>query len=130
MELRAAFAIASICALVFGLLVSGGSYRSRGETSTQASQGDAHHATCHGYTFGVSKGEAPSSGQKNKADCPCCLAAHAAPAVLPERSGALTRLDRTASPALYLAPSATPRLFAVSQTVNGARAPPRSHSIS
>lgn len=129
MDMRAAFAVAAICALVFGLFVSGAPHVSRGETSMQASAAE-RLATCHDYSSAVPKGQTPDGGRKTRADCPCCLAAHASPAVLPERSALLTRLDRTASPALYLAPAAAPTRLSVSQTVNGARAPPRSPSIS
>lgn len=95
-----------------------------------AASSDARHATCHDYSSDVTTGKTPDGGQKSKGDCPCCLAAHAAPAVLPERSGVLTRLERTASPVLYLAQAPTPPRLALPHSINGARAPPRGFAIS
>lgn len=96
-----------------------------------SSGGDVHQAMCHLSSVDASKDGTPDNdGRTKRAGCPCCLAAHAGPAVLPERSAASMRLERTATRALYMAPSdASPRC-AVSHAVNGARAPPRLHAIS
>lgn len=130
--LRAIFAIAAVCALVFSLLVSGAPHVSRGFATTHASsRGDVRPAVCHDYVVDASEGATPDGGgRKKRAECPCCLAAHAGPAVLPERTATLTRLAPTATPAVYRAPThALPR-FSLLQTVNGARAPPSRDTLS
>lgn len=130
---RAIFAVAAVCALVFGLLVSGAAQSARGETAMRASfAGAAHLAMCHDHSFGASKGEAPHQENDGTArsGCACCLAAHAGAAILPEREAAFIRLERASAPVLYLAASERPPRSAALDAANGARAPPRYASIS
>lgn len=125
-ELRAIFAAAAVCALVFALLVSGAQQGARGEGSMQiASDGDVHHAMCHYSSFEISKDATrDGGGQKKQAGCPCCLATHTGAAVLPERTVASIRCERPAIRALYTALVDAAPHSAAPSAVNGARAPP------
>jgi hypothetical protein len=130
-ELRAIFAIAAICALLFGLLVSGAHLRLGSDTlARQAASAADAHVVCHHQAIDQSQDEKSNGGDEAKRGCPCCLAAHAGPVVLPERAAASTRIERTALRALYVA-SAEPAPRSIEpHAVNGARAPPLARSIS
>jgi hypothetical protein len=132
MRLRAIFAIAAICSVFFALLVSGAPHLSRDADGTHlSSRGHAALAVCHDYAVNPSKdAAAPAGGGKKRADCPCCLAAHAASAVLPERIAAAALFASVVTVAAYRAPADAPRRFALLQTVNGARAPPGGDTLS
>jgi len=127
-ELRAICAIAAICALVFALLVSGAPHRLASPADGPAGQQLAAHGMCH-YALPDMNGGAPDRPSKG-AGCPCCLAAHSGPAVLPDRMTVVLRGAPAAKPALYRAFAAATPPFALSQAVNGARAPPASLSFS
>lgn len=130
-EWRAISAVAAVCALVFALLVSGAQTGARAEASMRAaSRGDMHQAICQHHASDAAQNGTPDGGGRSKrGDCPCCLVGQAGAAVLPERVVTVTRVERTATHALYLPAAAVPPRFAFSQAVNGARAPPF-HAIS
>lgn len=123
---RAIFAIISVCALVFGLLVSGSPHASAHSGLRGAASGVG--AFCHDRDASAASVEGVTkdkSGAKKRGYCPCCLAAHAGPAaVLPERCALSTRLAPSPRPAVYCSFAESLPRFALRQAVNGARAPP------
>lgn len=130
-ESRAIFAVAAICALVFGLVVSGAAQASRASAGhlLSAHGPAASSVTCDHPDYAVDAAHhhsGPGEKSPGHTKCPdCCLAAHAGPAVLPERVGTPTRpaLER-AAPIAYVALSAREPESSHSSAVNGARAPP------
>lgn len=135
-ELRAIFAAAAVCALVFGLFVTGAGHGMRNGASAGSHQVGAYAAMCQ--HFGLHKDVADSSAPSGKgssdgghSQCPvCCLAALAVSAVMPQRVATFLRPERTAEPVVYFAVATN--LFETHDTgsVNGARAPPASGSSS
>jgi hypothetical protein len=127
-ELRAIVAVAAVCALIFGLLVAGAMHRPRGIALNDISQQRAHVATCHGLAghLDANGSSTPANdGQRDNAACPyCCLAALAGSVVLPERLATIARPARASSPISYYAFSAREPETTVSNSANGARAPP------
>jgi hypothetical protein len=124
-KMRAIFAIVGVCALVFGLLAASAPHASARAGARGAALGVG--AFCHDRDADVASAEtaAPDKSRaKKQISCPCCLAAHAGSAVLPERFALLMRLERTATPAVYRSSTRSPPRFKLRQTVNGARAPP------
>lgn len=120
-EMRAICAIAAVCALVFALLVSGAPHRL---SSAAVHAGDqAARAMCHDALADADVGT-PDRPIKKGTSCPCCLAAHSGPAVLPDRVFVALRREAIARPAVYRAYAAARPSFALSPAVNGARAPP------
>ncbi|MBM3553364.1 MAG: hypothetical protein FJX45_16835 [Alphaproteobacteria bacterium] len=126
-EYRAAFAAA--CALMFSLLLSGA-------VRSAHAFADARGVACH--HFADFTAAHPAAAQKESATqrdgaparpghrCPdCCLSAHAAPAVLPERLVSVTRPAAEQSATIHQSAAAAraPESF-VSNGANGARAPP------
>lgn len=128
MGVRAIFAIVSVCALVFGLLVTGAPH-----TFAAGKRIGAHGVAsfCHDRDSGVADHATPGKGgeKQGRSSCPCCLAAHAGPAVLPERFALVLRVEPAATPAVYLSRPATLPHFTLRQIVNGARAPPASATL-
>jgi hypothetical protein len=129
MGARAILAIVSICALVFGLLITGAPH-----AFASGKRVGAHGvaAFCHDLQIGAARvdGATPDKGgEKPGAYCPCCLAAHAGPAVLPERFAFVLRAEPVATPAVYRStPQELPH-FTLRQAVNCARAPPASATL-
>ncbi|BBU60262.1 hypothetical protein MSC49_01970 [Methylosinus sp. C49] len=123
-EMRAICAIAAVCALIFALLVSGAPHRvASAPADGRAGAQVAARSVCHDVLSDTRDGT-PDSPVKKGARCPCCLAAHSGPAVLPDRISVALRRETAARPAVYRAFAAAPPPFALSQAVNGARAPP------
>ncbi|TLG73741.1 hypothetical protein [Methylocystis sp. B8] len=128
-EFRAAFAVAAACALMFSLLLSGA-------VRSAHAFADARGVDCQ--HFADLAATHPAAAQKESATqrdpapthpahrCPdCCLSAHAAPAVLPERIVSVTRPAAEQSATIHhgAAAARAPEGF-VSNGANGARAPP------
>lgn len=127
-ELRAIVAVAAVCALIFSLLVAGAMHRPRGDGLNDLPQKQAHVATCHGLAghLGANGSSTPANdGQQDHEGCPyCCLAALAGSVVLPERLATIARPARASSPVSYYAFSAQEPETPLSNSANGARAPP------
>jgi hypothetical protein len=127
-ELRAIFAVAAVCALIFSLLVAGAMHQPRGDGLNNIAQQQEHVATCHDLArhLDANGSSTPANdGRQDHAGCPyCCLAALAGSAVLPERLATITRPVRASSPVFYYAFSAHEPDTAVASAANGARAPP------
>ncbi|MBY6242568.1 DUF2946 family protein [Methylosinus sp. Sm6] len=124
--MRAIFAIVAACALVLSLCAAVAPHASARTGVRGAAQSIA--VLCHESGAPLASaddaGAPDKSGSRKPISCPCCLAAHAGSAVLPERFALLMRLEPKASPAVYCSfPKSLPR-FALRQTVNCARAPP------
>lgn len=121
-NLRAFFAIAAVCALVFSLVLSGsGVARATSSYPGQAIE-PCHSADAEPFDSGSTL---PRGGHPK---CPdCCLAAHANAATLPDRLANDVRPSRVAwaSVAYALRSDGEPEPAPVS-SVNGARAPPAS----
>jgi hypothetical protein len=136
MELRAIVAAAAVCALVFGLLVTGAGHRMQnGASAGDSRQVGAYTAMCQ--HFGLHKDVGDSSTPSGKgsggghAQCPnCCLAALVVSAVMPQRIATFLRPERTAEPVVYFALATNIFETHVTGSVNGARAPPASSSSS
>jgi hypothetical protein len=128
-ELRAICAIAAVCALVFALLVSGAPHHSASAAEGRGGEQVAARSMCHD-ALSDARGATPDRPAKKRASCPCCLAAHSGPAVLPDRIFVALRRETAAKPAIYRAFAAPTPPFALSQAVNGARAPPGSPALS
>ncbi|MBG0810022.1 DUF2946 family protein [Methylosinus sp. H3A] len=129
-EMRAICAIAAVCALVFALLVSGAPHRlSSAAADGPAAERVAARSVCHD-ALSDANGGTPDRPVKKGAHCPCCLAAHSGPAVLPDRISVALRREIAAQPAVYRVFAASPPPFALSQAVNGARAPPVGRTLS
>lgn len=122
-EMRAICAIAAICALVFALLVSGAPHRVASASAAARAGDQTARVLCHDALTDANAGT-PDKPMKKGASCPCCLAAHSGPAVLPDRVFVALRRQTAAQPAVYRAYAAVRPSFALSQAVNGARAPP------
>jgi hypothetical protein len=122
-ELRAIYAIAAVCALVFALLVSGAPYRISSAAADLRAGDHVALGDCHNALRDAGAGT-PDRPVKKGASCPCCLAAHSGPAVLPDRVFIALRREAVAQPADYRGFAAAPPPFALSQAVNGAGAPP------
>lgn len=121
MKMRAIVSIVGIFAFVFGLLAATAAHV--GATSSTQRIG----LSCHDrdtIVASVEHGAPDENGAKKPISCPCCLAAHAGPAVLPERFALLMRVEPMATPAVYRSSPKLPPHVAPRQTVNGARAPP------
>lgn len=120
LELRAALSVAAMCALFFGLLISG---------AAQARQSVGSHLPC--VVAHVDETQAQTAPAENDnhapgADCPdCCLAAYPGAVVLPGRVAVAAQPVAIAGPALVYADLAArePQSF-LTRAVNGARAPP------
>ncbi|OBS52458.1 MULTISPECIES: DUF2946 family protein [Methylosinus] len=124
--MRAFLAIVSVCALLFSVFVAAAPHASARAGLQGAAQGAS--VFCHDRApnaASVERGPAEKNGAKKQNSCPCCLAAHAAPAVLPERVALLLRLEPPAPmPAVFGVPPISLPHFALRQAVNCARAPP------
>jgi hypothetical protein len=120
-QLRAFFAAAGACALIFALLMSAVA------RPALARSGGSPGVTCH-MAQNAMPDAAHTGGGGDQSDhirCPCCLATHAAPAVLPERLATVTRPMRVVvTPAHYLDLSSPEPKTTAPGAVNGARAPP------
>jgi hypothetical protein len=127
-NMRAIFAVSLAFALIFGLFVSSVLYGARGSAFGQAAQGLSF--SCHSWAVSATQSAkgapARSDGHSGAAGCPdCCLAAHAGAAVLPGRFATVTRPMRVAASRVrYFALATHEMEAAVSNAVNGARAPP------
>jgi hypothetical protein len=121
--MRAFFAIVSVCALLLGLFVAAAPHASARAGLHGAAQGVVF---CHERAPRAAADQASpgTNAPKKQISCPCCLAAHAASAALPERFALLLRLEPMATPAVYGVSPISPPHFALRQTVNCARAPP------
>lgn len=123
-EHRAAISVAAICALIFGLLVTGAARPAHalqndfGKTAIACDHA-AHHA-------GAATDQEPARNGSLRHKCPdCCLAAHAGTAVLPTRFGAVTRPGAaTAATVRYPSGAARQPDGLATSPANGARAPP------
>ncbi|PWB95654.1 DUF2946 family protein [Methylosinus sporium] len=122
-ELRAICAIAAVFALVFALLVSGAPHRLSSAAADGRAGDQIVRGVCHDALTDANVGT-PGRPMKKGANCPCCLAAHSGPAVLPDRISAALRREVAAQPAVYRVFAAARPPFTLSQAVNGARAPP------
>ncbi len=127
-EMRAIFAAALACALIFGLFVSAALH---GGAPPLARDANGFAVSCHDRallaTHSSNDDSSPMRRHSDGAGCPdCCLAAHAATAaVLPDRFASFARPMRVyASRMRYFARSTHEMEPAVSRAVNGARAPP------
>jgi hypothetical protein len=127
-EFRTAFAVAAVCALMFSLLSSGA------VRSAHAFAGERGVACHHSLYFAEAHAAAQNESSTQRDGLPahpahrcpdCCLSAHAAPAVLPERIASVTRpaAKRPATIDHRAAAAPAPESF-VSNGANGARAPP------
>lgn len=119
LELRAALSVAAMCALFFGLLISG---------AAQARQSVGAHLPCIGAHVDPSLATAAPDQKGDRlpgADCPeCCLAAYSSAVVPPGRIAVAARPVATAAIVAYSDVAARePKLF-LTCAVNGARAPP------
>jgi hypothetical protein len=128
-KFRAAFAVSAICALIFGLLVTGAAMPAH--ASINASTGDGIACDHASYVAGVQaiatqKDGAPMRGGSLAHACPdCCLAAHAGAAVLPERIATVTRPAAERPVTIhYCSGSARQPESLAWNAANGARAPP------
>ena len=126
LEVRAIFAAMAVCALVFSLFVSGAVQGAHAAQSSGVSaQGDM---PCHQWAGPSHATPDHKGGHSGKVDC---LAAQAAAAVLPDRLATFVRPLRIASSRVsysaFLAPEPE---TAISNAVNGARAPPAKLSLS
>lgn len=128
-RIRATIAVLAVWAMVFGMASSGAAAANATDLvyKNNAFSGGLfacfkRHMTQHG-DFANEK--APDHNSSKGHHCPCCLAAHAAAALLPERVPAIARPASPAwAPISYRAVSnRAPENF-LSQTANGARAPP------
>lgn len=131
--LRAICATVAMCALFFALLVSGSPPAAGGGSGVHAASHDVV-SFCHDYDLSaaISKNVTPGKrAPEKRAECPCCLAAHAGQAViLPERAALSIRIEPMATPVLYSVSLDSPRRFALGPTINGARAPPSGAAFS
>ena len=134
-ELRAIFAAGAACALVFSLLVSGAAIGARRPATSAGAGGYTTIACLHdrdgsSSSFGTASSK-PSGGQTEHIHCPdCCLATQAGSAVLPERLATIARPAPAAEHASYTVFASHEPIAAVSNTANGARAPPALSSLS
>lgn len=123
-EHRAAISVAAICALIFGLLVTGAA---RPAHALQNDFGKTAIACDHAaHLSGAATDPEPARNGSLGHKCPdCCLAAHAGAAVLPARSVAVTRPSSAPSATVHYASGTArqPDSLAASPA-NGARAPP------
>ncbi|MFA6205320.1 hypothetical protein [Methylocystis sp. H62] len=131
-EFRAAFAVAAACALMFSLLLSGAA-RPAHAFADQGGIACDHAAYVAGlHANAVQKeGATQRDGSPTHSThrCPdCCLTAHAAPAVLPERVASATQpaAERPSEIRHCAVATQPPESFAANGA-NGARAPPSSH---
>ncbi|HEY8126280.1 MAG TPA: hypothetical protein VIF88_12790 [Methylocystis sp.] len=131
-EFRAAFAVALACALMISLLLSGAT-RPAHAFADQGGVACDHFATLAGAHAAAAQKDISTQRDGSPAHsqhkCPeCCLSAHAAPAVLPERVASAMRTDaERPSEILHCAGAAqAPESFAANGA-NGARAPPSIH---
>lgn len=126
--MRAIFAVSLASALISGLFVSSVFYGARGPAFGQAAHGLSF--SCHSWAASATQSAkgAPVHPDRHSgaAGCPdCCLAAHAGAAVLPDRFATTARPMRVAvSLVRYFALTTHEMEAAVSNAVNGARAPP------
>jgi hypothetical protein len=124
-ELRAIFAAVAACALVFSLLVSGAA--NAGRMLTHNAVGAATAGCPHDRDASIvgTASSKPSGGQTEHIHCPDCrLVTQAGSAVLPERLATMARPAPAAAHAAYSAFASLEPIAAVSNTANGARAPP------
>lgn len=126
--MRAICAIASVCALVFALFLSAAPHRTMTAPSSASARALCHE-TVDATAADAAHDGAPETPAKGRTACPCCLAAHSGPAVLPERAVFAAPRYPEAAPAVYRIFPAAPPPFALSRTVNGARAPPSAAPI-
>ena len=134
-KLRAIFASAAVCALLFGLLVSGAAQASAPVGSRVGFDAAAHDvALCPvRHLLGAAANDPSRSNHGGaQGQCPdCCLAAHTSVGLAPERVSTVARpATDSASPVAYFAFSAREPESAVSSFVNGARAPPSRRATS
>lgn len=132
---RAAVAVAVTWALTFGLVVSGsasmrnfsnGISRSGAQAMNIAAETGAFACVRHTAADATKDSSSPGDNGRRGHNCPdCCLAAHAAAAVLPERIATAMRPVAVADrPVHYAAALAQEPESLLSRSVNGARAPP------
>lgn len=129
-EYRAFFAIVGACALLFGLFSSGFAQASRSANFPFAAANHGGVFTCDlsGHaTAKAGEGEQrPAHNPSGGGVCPgCCLSAHGAAAVMPERLSSVERPTRATFAHVSYFPAST-RLTdsAGLGAANGARAPP------
>lgn len=127
LQFRAAFAVAAICALFFGLVTSGAAQASHDlRADLSAAAGDVACDRHPAQPAGDAVAPGRADPRKHHGHCPdCCLAAHAGAAVLPERCApvfAPTALRPR--PIVYFAHATRAPESFLSSDVNGARAPP------
>lgn len=130
-ELRAVLSTAMVCAIVFGLVFSGVAQTAGRKSAHHSGGRTGAYSTCVerlAHARGSEHRAAPASDddQSSSRECPnCCLAAHAAAAVLPERFGVVERppVENRAFAFPALTSARSPKTF-LTQSVNGARAPP------
>ena len=133
-NMRAIFAVSLAFALISGLFVSSVLYGARAPAFGRTAQGFA--VSCHNWAVSTTQSAngAPArpDGHSGAVGCPdCCLAAHAGAAVLPERFATVARPMRVAASRVrYFALTTHEMEAAVSNAVNGARAPPARLSLS
>ncbi|QGM96886.1 hypothetical protein [Methylocystis parvus] len=128
-KIRAAIAIVAVWALMFNVAASNAAIANPAnlvfKNNAQASAGlfacFKRHVTQRADAAG---GKAPGSNHAGKHRCPCCLAASAAAAVLPERVAAAAGRIPVPKPVHYfVAGGAAPKNNS-SRYAHGARAPP------
>ena len=133
-NMRAIFAVSLAFALISGLFVSSVLYGARAPALGRTAHGLS--IPCHNWAVSTTqsaKGAPARPDRHSGADgCPdCCLAAHAGAAVLPERFATAARPMRVAASRVrYFALTTHEMEAAVSNAVNGARAPPARLSLS
>jgi hypothetical protein len=126
--MRAIFAVGLSFALIFGLFVSSVLYGARNPAFGHVAQEPS--VSCHNWaastTQSVKGAPARPDRHSGVAGCPdCCLAAHAGAAVLADRFAIVARPMRVAASRVrYFALTTHEMEAAVSNAVNGARAPP------
>ena len=128
-EVRAAFAVAAVCALMLSLLLSGATRPAHafadqdGIACDHAAYVAGLHATAAQKGSSTQRDGSPTHSTRS---CPdCCLNAHAGHAVLPERLISVARPNaERAAPIQPNAVAAQPPESFAANGANGARAPP------
>jgi hypothetical protein len=127
--IRSAIAVVAVWGLMLGVAASGAAAANAANPSSETSASGGLFACFKRHMTHQTDvaGEKTPERQSKKHHCPdCCLAAHAAAAVLPARLATIARPSQAPQPIAYLAAtSREPESFS-SRTVNGARAPPHS----
>jgi hypothetical protein len=127
-KIRAAIAIVAVWALMFNVAASNAAagpadlvFKNNAQASAGLFACFKRHVTQRADAAG---GKAPGSNHAGKHRCPCCLAASAAAAVLPERVAAGGGRIPVPKPVHYFVVGAAAPKNNSSRYAHGARAPP------